>query len=88
MKSIFKKTKTFEVACKMPKLKHINGKQFDFVDSETAAWIMAQPEIQNYICRKLAAVGAIYFNPITKTWIGINSINTQKMDEKLNLENL
>ena len=64
----------FAAACSMPEgLKHhpnpANDK-FDILDSEVAAWLIAQPEIREWVFEQFEMSGALIFDWATGTWSG------------------
>lgn len=66
----------FEVAKKMPPLKHSLGEDFDPRNSEVVKWLISQPEILNYIFDAVRGNGRrespIIYDPKTKTWRGVD----------------
>ena len=69
----FKYSKAFHKVCLMPKnLAHWpdRSQPFDPSKSEVVAWLVAQPEIQNYLFDKCHNSGAICFDSESQTWRG------------------
>ncbi len=66
----------FEVAKKMPPLKHNPEGDFDPQKSEVIKWLVSQPDILNYIFDAVRGNGRrespIIYNPETKTWQGVD----------------
>jgi hypothetical protein len=70
----FKSSKAFEAASKMPTgLVHKPDEDYDPAKSEVVAWLISQPEIQNYLFSKCNTTGALVFDQETKTWRGKDS---------------
>ena len=66
-------SKKLEFLRHMPPLRHsIPGREFDIMKSEVMDWIMAQPEIREYVFTKVTNFGSITFNNSTKTWQGVD----------------
>ena len=68
--------KRFEVAKKMPPLKHKTGDVFKVESSEVVKWLISQPDILNYIFDAVRGNGRrespIIYNPDTNTWQGVD----------------
>lgn len=43
---------------------------FDISNSQAVSWLIAQPEIQQYIFDKFRYSHAILFDPQSQTWLG------------------
>ena len=58
----------------MPPLSHHpdKSKPFDMSKSEVVAWILKQPDIQQWLFNTLCDRGLIKFNPKTGLWQGVN----------------
>ena len=71
MKKAF--NKRLHCAKYMPELKHKVGEEYDITKSEVVKWLISQPDIQEYIFKRVSDGGAsalIKYNPETKTWRG------------------
>ena len=61
----FIRSRAFFAACKMPSgLKNwpYNSKPYDFMDSEVIAWLIAQPEIREWVFEQFQMSGALIYN--------------------------
>lgn len=62
----------------MPPLHHKTGDKYDIMDSEVMDWIVAQPEVRQWLYDKIADKSGgkkpefIKYNPGTKTWQGVD----------------
>lgn len=69
-------SKLFLAARQMGELNHWPGKEdeapYDIMRSEVAKWLSEQPDIREYICRKIMASGVIIFDSKKGSWIGRN----------------
>lgn len=69
-------SKRFEVAKKMPPLKHKLNDRYDVEESEVIKWLISQPDILNYIFDAVRGNGRrespIIYNPDTETWQGVD----------------
>ena len=64
------------VAKNMPKLHHsVNGEEFNIQHSEVIKWILQHDEAWEYIWNNIKGSGAIKYDPVSKTWRGINNAN-------------
>jgi len=60
-----------DCARKMPPLRHTpSGQPFDIRRSEVAAWLVARPEILQYVFDAARNAGAISYDQETGTWRG------------------
>lgn len=62
-----------DCAKKMPPLRHTppgQPKPFDIRRSEVAAWLVARPEIMQYVFDAARSAGVISYDPKTGTWRG------------------
>ena len=69
----FTDTQLFRTACLMPGgMQHWpdRGQPFDIAKSEVVAWLISQPEIQDWLFERLKESQAIVFDAATKTWSG------------------
>ena len=68
--------KRFEVAKKMPPLKHNTTGNFNPQKSEVINWLISQPDILNYIFDAVRGNGhresPIIYNPDTGKWQGVD----------------
>lgn len=66
----------FEVAKKMPPLRHKLDDEYNPEESEVIKWLIKQPDILNYIFDAVRGNGhresPIVFNPETGTWQGVD----------------
>lgn len=71
--------KRFEVAKKMPPLKHKLSDGYDVTESEVVRWLISQPDILNYIFDAVRGNGhresPIIYNPNTGKWQGVDYHN-------------
>ena len=59
------------VARNMPPLYHtIPGQNFDITQSEVIKWLIAQPEIMNYIWDNIKNSDDVYYDADTGKWCG------------------
>jgi len=72
MKWTPKKTTRFDCAAKMPYLRHSSpaGQPFSCMNSEVAAWLVAQPDIRQFVFDRCKDKGLIVFNKATGMWHG------------------
>jgi hypothetical protein len=69
-----KPTPASRAASVMPQLSHsIEGAEFDIRQSEVVQWLINQPEILQAAFEWYRSIGAIVFDPETKTWKGRDS---------------
>ncbi len=69
----------FKLAASMPPLSHsVPGQEFDIKNSESARWMIEQPEILQMLHNYFVHSGAIIFQKENKTWVGINYQNPKK----------
>ena len=71
----FAYNKHLEVAKKMPPLHHkLPGEEFDITKSEVVKWLVAQPEIMQFLMDRVAnraeASRLIKYDPDAGTWQG------------------
>lgn len=67
------RSKKLLVARKMPPLYHtIPGKNFDIAQSEVVKWLIAQPDILNYIWDNIKNSGDVFYDTDTGKWCGID----------------
>lgn len=68
--------KRFEVAKKMPPLRHKIGNEYEAEKSEVINWLIKQPDILNYIFDAVRGNGRrespIIYNSDTDTWQGVD----------------
>lgn len=67
--------KRLHCAKDMPKLKHKIGEHYNVSKSEVVRWLINQPDIQDYIFRRVTDGGEdalIKYNPDTGEWQGVN----------------
>jgi hypothetical protein len=74
-----KESIAFKLAASMPPLSHsVPGQKFDIKNSESARWMIEQPEILQMLHNYFVHSGAIIFQKENKTWVGINYQNPKK----------
>lgn len=62
----------------MPPLHHTTGNKYDIMSSEVMDWIVAQPEVRQWLYDKITDKSGgkkpefIKYNPKTKTWQGVD----------------
>lgn len=62
----------------MPPLRHKVGDKYDIMDSEVMDWIVAQPEVRQWLFDKISDKSGgkkpefIKYNPEMKTWQGVD----------------
>lgn len=65
-----RKTNKFDVAKKMPPLRHrLPGRPFSVAGSEVVQWLISQPIIQQYVFDR-AAESVLVYDEETGTWRG------------------
>lgn len=68
-----RKPVAFEAASRMPPLAHIiRGRPFDIMESDAAAWLVAQPEIRQWIWNIMKRDGALVLDLETHRWKGVD----------------
>lgn len=60
----------YEAISKMPPLRHTVGETFDMEKSEVVAWLMALPQLKQWLFSKISGTGRIVFDEKTGTWSG------------------
>lgn len=68
-----RKTRAMSCAAHMPELAHSagDGRPFDIMESEVAAWLCMQPEIRQYVFDAARETGYISYDPDTRKWCGV-----------------
>lgn len=70
---MFKKSKLFEAAKKMPPLRHsFSDRDFDIRDSEVVKWLVSNPITMRHLFNAVKQSGAIVYDKTAGTWRGIN----------------
>ena len=69
----FKQSKAYQCMCQMPSLRHTVGEEFDIETSEAVQWLLAQPEIKQYVFNKANVSGAIIYDPESGSWSGVDA---------------
>lgn len=68
-----KRSSKWNIAKYMPPLKHSGADDgFDIANSEAAVWLARQPDIMQIIFDSVREHGEIVFDPVTRTWQGID----------------
>jgi hypothetical protein len=69
-------SKLLAVARQMPALQHtIQGRPFRLEESPALNWLLAQPDLRNWLFRQLVAKKLIAFDAATQTWRGADACN-------------
>ena len=63
-------TKLTQAVVTMPPRAHCPNATFDWMESEVANWLCAQPSMRQYMFDKCRGAGLIVFNQATGTWRG------------------
>ena len=69
-------SKHLQVASLMPPLAHWVGDQpFDIMASAVVGWLVAQPDIRQWLFQQAKDRRLIVFDPTTRTWCGVQHTN-------------
>jgi hypothetical protein len=73
----FMRSEAFAAACRMPPgLKLYPADRFDSSKSEVVAWLIAQPEIQQWVFEQFQISGALVYDWVRGTWGGNSTATT------------
>ena len=68
------KSKKLEIIKRMPKLFHtLPNQSFDILKSQVIGWLIQQPDVLNYLWDHVKQSGFVEYEPVTKTWKGVDS---------------
>ena len=78
MANTFKESKCAAVAAKMPPLSHWRDRSQPWTpaQSDVLAWLIAQPEVANYLLLKLHNAKIIQFDANSGFWVGRDANET------------
>ncbi len=62
------KTQFLAVTSRMPPLRHATTTPFDIMASPLVDWLVAQPEIRQWVFDRVRTGGGLIYNPETGKW--------------------